>query len=139
RLVEIKPYLEKRFEVYHGAVDLYAYFFERGVRILKSNGRLGYITSCSFFKTSSGSRLKDFLRSKSQLEVVLDFGDNKVFDGVTTYPAVLVVRRGPPSSSHQISFWNLDEIPETNFSEAFRNNCLFYPQVSLTVGSWEFE
>ncbi len=46
----MKPYLEKRFEVYHGVADLYCYFFERGLRLLKAGGRLGYISSATFFR-----------------------------------------------------------------------------------------
>lgn len=40
-LGSMKPYLQKRFEVYHGVADLYCYFFERGLRLLKAGGRLG--------------------------------------------------------------------------------------------------
>ena len=34
-LANMKPYFQKRFEVYQGAADLYCYFFERGMRLLK--------------------------------------------------------------------------------------------------------
>ena len=38
-----KPYLQTHYQVYHGVADLYSYFYELGVRLLKPNGRLGYI------------------------------------------------------------------------------------------------
>lgn len=41
----MKPWLEKRYEVVSDRADLYAYFFERGVKLLKTGGRLGFISS----------------------------------------------------------------------------------------------
>lgn len=66
-LKDVKPYLKKRFDVFHGVVDLYAYFFERGLRILKPRGRMGYISSSSFFKTTSGAQLRKYLRVRRQI------------------------------------------------------------------------
>jgi len=49
----IKPYLEKKYVVADDRTDLYAYFFERGVGLLKEGGRLGYISSSTFFRTGT--------------------------------------------------------------------------------------
>ena len=71
----LKPYLEKRYEVYNGVADLYTYFFELGLRILKSGtGRLGYISSATFFQTSSGQKLREYLSVNSELDSIVDFG-----------------------------------------------------------------
>lgn len=59
----MKPYLEKRFEVVSDRADLYSYFFERGVKLLKPGGRLGYISSSTFFKTRAGKPLRDLTSS----------------------------------------------------------------------------
>jgi very-short-patch-repair endonuclease/type I restriction-modification system DNA methylase subunit len=102
-LKEVKPYLEKKYVVSHGAVDLYAYFFERGMGLLKEGGRLGYISSSTFFRTGSGENLRRFL-SGVTLETIVDFGDLQVFEGVTTYPAILTMRKSDtphPSFSNE--------------------------------------
>ena len=52
----LKPYLETRYEVVADRADLYAYFFELGVRLLKPGGRLGYISSSTFFRTAQARR-----------------------------------------------------------------------------------
>jgi tRNA1(Val) A37 N6-methylase TrmN6 len=44
-----KPYLAAHFAVYAGAADLYAYFYEKGFELLRPGGRLGYISSSTFF------------------------------------------------------------------------------------------
>ena len=139
RLGTMKPYLQKRFEVYHGVADLYCYFFERGLRLLKPGGRLGYISSSTFFKTGSGNPLRNFLRVKATIETVVDFGDLQIFEGVTTYPAILTMRREVPAKDHALRFWKIGTLPEANFRASFEKKTETYPQAALTSGSWELE
>lgn len=138
-LMPLKPYLSKRFVVYHGSADLFCYFFERGLRLLKPDGRMGYICSATYFKTNSGKPLRQHLLSQAKLEHVVDFGDIQVFEGVTTYPAIVTMRHGEPSPSHAVSYWNVDALPDANFRAAYRTNGKYFPQSALTDGSWEFE
>ena len=90
---DLKPYLAAHYVTYHGVADLYVYFYELGLKLLKPGGRLGFISSSSFFKTSSGEPLRRLLTSACQLEVLVDFGDWQVFEGVTTYPAVITAQK----------------------------------------------
>lgn len=138
-LKAMKPYLEKRFEVVSDRADLYCYFFERGLNLLKPGGRLGYISSSTFFKTGSGKPLRDFLRGKATLETVVDFGDLQIFEGVTTYPAILTMRRDAPDKKHELRFWKIEELPEANFRASFETKAEPYPQKALSSGSWELE
>lgn len=138
-LKAIKPYLEERFEVVSDRADLYAYFFERGLKILKPGGRLGYISSATFFKTGSGAPLRRFLRTKATIEHVVDFADLQIFEGVTTYPAILVMRNDEPAADHTLSFWKLDSLPDSNFSASYAKKSATYKQIGLTDGSWELE
>ena len=138
-LKNMKLYLERRFDVYHGVADLYCYFFERGLRLLKKGGRLGYISSSTFFKTSSGSPLRSYLLKESTLESVTDFGDLQIFEGVTTYPAILTMRHGKPDDAHRLSFWKVQSIPEGSFGKAFVEKAQDFPQGKLGTSSWELE
>jgi len=92
-LTSIKPYLEANYSTYHGVADLYTYFFELGLKLLKKGGYMGFISSSTFFKTGSGENLRKFLQVESNLKTVVDFGDLQVFEGVTTYPAILVMEK----------------------------------------------
>ena len=139
RIKAIKPYLEKRYEVVSDRADLYCYFFERGLRLLKPGGRLGFISSNTFFKTGSGKPLRDYLRREATLEGIVDFGDLQVFDGVTTYPAILTMKRGAAPKGHDLRFWKLDAVPEANFQATWEKAAGPYPQAALGTGSWEFE
>jgi phage tail protein X len=135
----LKPYLEKRYEVVSDRADLYCYFFERGLRLLKSGGRLGFISSNTFFKTGSGKPLRDYLRREATLEGVVDFGDLQIFQGVTTYPAILTMKRGAAPKGHELRFWKVDALPEVNFQATWEKAAGPYPQAALGAGSWELE
>jgi len=135
----MKPYLQARYAVVSDRADLYAYFYERGLRLLRQGGRLGYISNNTFFKTGSGRPLRDYLRAEATLEEVADFGDLQIFEGVTTYPVIMVMRHGAPVEDHALSYWNVDAVPETEFGAAFDAAATPYPQSALTSGSWELE
>ncbi|NJO56468.1 MAG: N-6 DNA methylase, partial [Rhodospirillales bacterium] len=136
---EIKPYLQGRFEVVADRADLYAYFFERGVRLLKPGGRLGYISSSTFFKTGSGEPLRRYLLRDATLETITDFGDLQVFGGVTTYPAILTLRKAPPPPDHALAFVKLTALPKVDFDAVFDADARPFPQAKLGPGSWELE
>jgi hypothetical protein len=138
-LKALKPYLEKRYEVVSDRADLYCYFFERGLRLLKPGGRLGFISSNTFFKTGSGKPLREYLRREATIEGVVDFGDLQIFEGVTTYPAILTMKRGAAPKGHELRFWKVDVLPETNFQATWEKAAGPYPQAALGAGSWELE
>ena len=138
-LKALKPYLEKRYEVVSDRADLYCYFFERGLRLLKPGGRLGFISSNTFFKTGSGKPLRDYLRREATIEGVVDFGDLQIFEGVTTYPAILTMKRGTAPKAHELRFWKVDALPEGNFQATWGKAAGPYPQAALGAGSWELE
>ena len=138
-LKTLKPYLEKRYEVASDRADLFCYFYERGLRLLKPGGRLGYISSNTFFKTGSGKPLREYLLREATVEGVVDFGDLQIFDGVTTYPAILTMKRGAARKGHELRFWKVEALPEGNFQATWGKAAGPYPQAALGSGSWEFE
>ena len=139
RIKPMKRYLRGRYEVVADRADLYTYFFERGLRLLKPGGRLGYISSSSFFKARFGTALRRYLRTRASIETVVEFGDHSIFDGVVTYPVIMVVRSDRPSVDQQIRFHEFDVPPEGEFSVEFDVLSGAFPQAVLSDGSWQFE
>ncbi len=120
---DLKPHLQAHYSSYHGVADLYVYFYELGLRLLKDGGRLGFISSSSFFKTSSGEPLRRLLLQNCQLEALVDFGDWQVFDGVTTYPAIIVAHKVASDATRPARFLQLSG-PVPDLSAHFAE----YPQ-----------
>ena len=138
-LKAIKPYLETRYAVVSDRADLYAYFFELGVRVLKPGGRLGFISSSTFFRTGSGAPLRSFLGREAEIETVVDFGDLQLFEGVTTYPAILTLRKaGPIPGNPTLKFLNAKTLP-ANLSLAFDEAAETMPNARLNAAIWRFE
>ncbi|MGI8524743.1 MAG: Eco57I restriction-modification methylase domain-containing protein [Pseudolabrys sp.] len=135
----IKPYLEKNYVVADDRTDLYAYFFERGVSLLRDGGRLGFISSSTFFRTGSGEKLRTFLGDNVGIEAVIDFGDLQIFEGVTTYPAILTLRKGEPQDGGVLSFLKIDTDLPKDLDAAFTAGATAMPRARLGAGSWQFE
>jgi type I restriction-modification system DNA methylase subunit len=133
-----KPHFEKRFEVVTDRADLYAYFFELGVKLLRPGGRLGYISSSTFFRTGSGSKLRTYLAGQAQIERVVDFGDLQVFEGVTTYPAIVTLRKGEAGEVGDLAYLNVRAVPD-DLAKTFEQEALPMPRARLGSGTWRFE
>jgi type I restriction-modification system DNA methylase subunit len=146
RLGAIKPYLQEHYQTYHGVADLYTYFFELGIDLLKKGGRLGYISSSTFFRTNSGTPLREYLKVHSNILTVIDFNDYPVFSGVTTYPAILILekpdkpRKQAPKSD--FTFLNITAKKDPQHS-ALKQQLLTdfgsMKQATLKVEAWQLE
>jgi type I restriction-modification system DNA methylase subunit len=134
----IKPHLQKHFAVAADRADLYAYFFELGLRMLKPGGRLGFISSSTFFRTGSGKPLRDYLATTASVEAVVDFGDLQVFEGVTTYPAIVILKNEAPAGDGILSYLNVRALPD-DLGKAFDDAALPMPRARLGAGTWRFE
>ncbi|PNE11351.1 MAG: type I restriction endonuclease subunit M [Beijerinckiaceae bacterium] len=138
-----KPYLEKHYAVAADRADIYAYFYERGFELLRPGGRLGYISSSTFLRTGSGENLRRYLRTRAEIETVVDFGDLQIFEGVTTYPAIVTMRRAPTANEvgqeGELRFLNIkSDVPE-DLHRAFRAEAKAMPRARLGDGSWQLE
>ena len=135
----LKPYLQTRYRSFHGVADLYVYFYELALSLLKDGGRLGFISSSSFFKTSSGESLRRLLRDSCQIEVLVDFGDWQVFEGVTTYPAVVVAHKTAPDDTRMAHFLQL-VAPVADVSAHFADHKQVLDLSRLSgSGEWQLE
>jgi len=96
RFSEQKPLLRAAFpDVYHGVADLYVYFYRQGLALARPRGVLTFISSNKFFRAGYGKPLRTYLRDKTWLKTVIDFGDLPIFEA-TTYPCVLVASNRRP-------------------------------------------
>lgn len=135
----IKPHLEARFAVASDRADLYAYFFELGVTLLKPGGRLGFISSSTFFRTGSGKPLRAYLAEKSEIESIVDFGDLQVFEGVTTYPAIVTLRKGAATPADgTLRYLTVRALPD-DLGKVFDQEARPMPHTRLGSGTWRFE
>lgn len=84
-------------DVATGTADLYVYFYQKGLNLLRDGGRLAYITPNKFMRAGYGAKLRDQLSKNTKLEVLADFGDLPVFDA-TTYPLIAIFQKAKPDA-----------------------------------------
>src|SRR5207245_588905 len=61
-LSEFKDYFEEHYDSFDGVADLYVYFMEKGIRLLRKGGYYSIIVSSSFLRTTFATRLREFLK-----------------------------------------------------------------------------
>lgn len=78
-----------------GKVDIYVTFIEKGLELLKPAGRLGYIVPNKFMQADYGVGVRKLLARTGALAELVDFGNQQVFDGATTYTCLLFLSSEP--------------------------------------------
>ncbi|PND70412.1 Eco57I restriction-modification methylase domain-containing protein, partial [Escherichia coli] len=58
----IKSYLQKKYKIYHGVADLYVYFFERYIQLLKPDGEFGIIVANKWLRANYGEPMRRWLK-----------------------------------------------------------------------------
>lgn len=94
-LKEWKEYFAKRFTTYAGTADIYVYFVELGMELLKMQGGFTYILPNKWMRANYGNALRRYLKQQ-RIVAIEDFGDLPVFDEATTYPAIMRLERATP-------------------------------------------
>ena len=82
---------------YHSAAkgnyDIYVVFTEQALSLLAPDGLLGFIMPHKFWQARYGEGLRQLIGDGKHLKAVVDFGDQQVFKGATTYTAIHVLSR----------------------------------------------
>ncbi|WP_071191695.1 Eco57I restriction-modification methylase domain-containing protein [Trichormus sp. NMC-1] len=100
-LSDIKSYLQERYKCYHGSADLYVYFYEKGLNLLKSEGILSYIVTNKWLRSGYGEPLRRFFSQESVFEQIIDFGHAPIFEDADTFPCIIAARKiTPPQPSN---------------------------------------
>jgi hypothetical protein len=101
-LSEFKGYFQKHYQVYHGTADLYTYFIERGVSLLRKAGIFSYIVANKWMRANYGAPLRHWLKEQC-MEEIIDFGDLQVFQGATTYPCIILITKSAPKANFNVT------------------------------------
>ena len=118
QLQQLKLLLEKKYECYTGAADIYVYFYERGFQKLKEGGILSFISPNKYFRSGYGEKLRQFLGTKSTISQLIDFGDAPVFNAIT-YPSIIILRKSPPGENQTRVYTWKPGLPLEEFASAF--------------------
>ena len=85
-------YYRNNYKVFTPVGDLFSYFYEKGMNVLKSDGLFGFISN-TFDKTTAGKSLRQFIQDNISIEKYVDFTEVQIFEGATTYPIILILSK----------------------------------------------
>ncbi len=108
---DFKAYAGTHFKTFAGTADLYVYFIERGISLLKDGGIFSYIVANKWLRAAYGKPLRQWLKDKA-VEEIVDFGDLPVFQGATTYPCILRVAKSKAKKSFSAA-----KVPDLEFTD----------------------
>ena len=140
----MKRALRADYVVFDGMADLYVYFYEQGLRLLRPGGRLSYVVTNKWLKAGYAEALRDLFASNGQVEFVADFGHAKhFFPDADVFPSVVVVRKPAHDQAvladTQVCVIPRDTVPEKGLSAAVMAATYPLPRAHFTKESWTLE
>lgn len=142
-LAEIKPHLQKRYAAYHGGADLYVYFYELGLRLLRPGGRLSYIVTNKWLKAGYGEPLRCLFAQHGWVEEIVDLGHAKqIFPDADVFPSIVRVQKPtdePAPEALHACIIPRDEFRAEELSEQIRPRRFEMPRRTLDATPWTLE
>lgn len=138
KLKYISPLLKKNYLTYSGTADLYVYFYENGIKNLKENGILVYITSNKFLKTSYGENLRKYFTT-FKINEIIDFTNVHVFEALVTSCILSISKRNNSNNKVKIAFANDSLLNFADLTGFIEDNEFFLKQSLLSETIWQLE
>ena len=106
-------YFNKKYKTAeNGNYDIYVVFVEKATQLLDTNGLFGFILPNKFFQAEYGNNLRELLTKNNYLREIVNFGDEQVFEEVTTYTNLLFLNKNNKKRSNMQKSRNL-KTPQT--------------------------
>lgn len=140
----LKDGLKAHYHCYTGTADLYVYFYERAIKLLKPHGAFAFITSNKWYRAKYGEKLRDWMNSQTRLRKIIDFGDEAVFTAIA-YPTIVIATRRAqpvktPGQDEDVLALNwAQEHPVEQFPQVFAHAAFPVPQAELSKDGWQLE
>jgi adenine-specific DNA-methyltransferase len=136
-LSAIKGYLESHYESFNGIADLYAYFMERSLRLLKSGGLFSYIVSSSFLRATYGESLRRYLKKVGTVQRLVDFGGLPVFaNAKDTYVCIPLIAKGSIAKMPKIEICKIPSLKIENLTPYVAENSFSVPAERFSSDAW---
>ncbi|MDD5626173.1 MAG: transcriptional repressor LexA [Patescibacteria group bacterium] len=82
-----------------GAFDLFVCFIDKGLRLLKTGGKFGYILPNKFLIANYAKKMREELLDKYSITEIIDVSECEVFKNVSVYPIILIIENKKPQNN----------------------------------------
>jgi hypothetical protein len=129
---------KRRFKTYASRGDIYCFFYERGLGLLRDAGVLTFISSNKFQRAGYGKGLRQLLTSH-RLRALVDFCELPVFAAATD-PMIVVVNKCAPGDDHKIPVVVIkDEVEFETLAQSLATRGTLYKPEQLKPDGWSLE
>jgi type I restriction-modification system DNA methylase subunit len=130
-----KPFFEKAYKTYHGTADLFVYFIEKGITMLKPEGLYSIIVANKWMRANYGKPLRQWLKQRQLVEIV-DFGDLPVFEDATAYPCVMTVSPKAMGENQQFNVAEMNDLKFPSLEQYVKETQFAVSQNGLDDEGW---
>jgi hypothetical protein len=142
-LGEIKPALKKTYAAFDGMADLYVYFYEQGLKLLRPGGRMAYVVTNKWLKAGYAENLRGVFAERGWVEFLADFGHAKhFFPDADVFPCVISVRKPTGEAAPEtveVCVVPRDEVPEIGLGPAVVKAGYKVARATFGRESWTLE
>ena len=146
-LSPFKPYLQENYQTYDGVADIYIYFYEKGLNLLKPGGIISYIVTNKWLRSGYGESLRRFFCQSSVFEQIIDFGHAPIFEDADTFPCIIAARKSEVSNTDNENKSVLvcdvprEELKNINLIQYVQNpeNSFTIPWSRFSTHAWSLE
>ena len=130
-----KEYLINKYTVGNGTADLYVYFYEQSVSLVRGGGHIGYITPNKFIKAGYGKALRQHL-SHLNLRQLIDFGELPVFADAATFPIILLASKQPQTGTPTL-FAKIQSLGFASLEATVQQQPIYIDQSRFKEENWQ--
>jgi hypothetical protein len=138
---ELKPILQQNYKCYTGIADIFVYFYELGLHLLKLKAHLTYISSNKYFRAGYGEKLRQLLTNSTTIHNLIDFGDFPVFEEAIAYPSIITLSK-VKSDTNKVQALSWNGTKKQNIAEfvtVLKEENLIILQKNLKSDGWRLE
>jgi len=136
-LAEDKPAFEYLWsDVFQGTSDIYVCFLGLGMSLLNENGMMGMITSNKYMRSNYGKKLREYMSTNADFQHIVDFGELPVFDEASTFPCVVVLKRGEIGETRFTQVKSLDFVEKEDLADVEQQHSIALFRESFEGENW---
>ena len=140
----IKPFLAQTYKVFSGTADLYVYFYQQSIDLLKAGGLTAFIVTNKWLRAGYGEPLRDYLAKEAEIRQVVDFGHAPIFTDVDVFPVIVSMSKPVKSEIQEqlntdVCLFPRAELNSTSLVKYVEKNRYSVPMKRFGSTAWSLE
>lgn len=118
-------------EVFYDKGDISYCFFKKGIKLLKDEASLAFITSRYFLESLSGKGLRSYIRDNTHIDLIIDFNGNRVIKGAKVDLLIIKLTKNSDENKKVNTYKLAPNIKIDNYKKLFQTKNNHYEEFSI--------